>query len=167
MEETKGTLKADRSGETPGAILAVPWRSAVSQMSVVLNEQNLANSTSRVHTAVHSKLVRRFFLAGLWAAIFWIAASYATRGDQIPVHISDAIAHLIWDFERITFPFVLSFPLTLANLKSIPGQILLLALAAAMNGGWFALLGVIGWYIREAVFKWRSARNSQSGRKPG
>ena len=166
MEETEGTLKVDKSGDTPGAILAVLWTSAVAQMRAVLNERNLANSTSPVHTAARSKFVRRFFLAGFCAAIFWIAASYATREDQIPVHISDTTAHWIWDLERVTFPFVLALPLILANLKGIAGQIFLLALAAAMNGGLCALLGVIGWYIRLAFLKLRSARNSESGRKP-
>ena len=106
-------------------------------------EDNLANSTSSAHTAARAKPVRRFFVAGVCAAIFWIAASYATRGDQIPVHINDTVAHLIWDFERITFPFVMALPLMLVDLKGLPGLILMLAVAAVMNGGWFALLGVI------------------------
>jgi len=125
-------------------------------MSVVSSEQNLANSTSRAHTAARAKLVRRLFVVGVCAAIFWIAASYATRGDQIPVYISDTVAHLIWDIERITFPFVLALPFLLADLKGIPGQIFMLAVAALMNGGWFALLGVIVWYIREAFVKVRA-----------
>jgi len=127
-------------------------------MSVVLSKQNLASSTSGAHTAARAKLVRRFFVAGVCAAIFWIAASYATRGDQIPVHISDTIARLIWDIERITFPFVLALPLMLVDLKGIPGQRFMLAVAALMNGGWFALLGVIVWYIREVFVKWQSPR---------
>jgi hypothetical protein len=79
----------------------------------------------------------------------------ATRGDQIPVHISDTEAHLIWDLERITFPFVLVLPLMLVDMKGLPGLIFRLAAAAVMNGGWFALLGVIVWYIREAFLKLR------------
>jgi len=129
-------------------------------MSAVSSKQNRANSTSRAHTAARAKLVRRFFVVGVCAAIFWIAASYATRGDQIPVHISDTVAHLIWDIERISFPFVLALPLMLVDLKGIPGQIFTLAVAALMNGGWFALLGVIVWYLRGAFLKPRSDRRA-------
>ena len=124
-------------------------------MSVVLIEPNPANSTSLARTTARAKLVRRFFGAGVCAAIFWITASYATREDQIPVHISDTVAHLIWDFERITFPFVLALPLMLVDLKGLLGLIFMLAVAAVMNGGWFALLAVIVWYIREAFLKLR------------
>jgi hypothetical protein len=108
-----------------------------------------SNATSRARTAERAKFVRRFFIAGVSAAIFWIAASYATRADQIPVHISDTVSHLIWDFEQLTFPFVLALPPLLVNVKDFLGLIFILATAAVMNGGWFALLGVIIWYIHE------------------
>jgi hypothetical protein len=101
------------------------------------------------------RFVRRFFLVGVCAAILWIVASYGTRGDQIPLHISDTVAHLIWDFERITFPFVLALPLMLVDVKGIPSLVFMLALAVVMNGAWFALLGRIVWYVREAILKIR------------
>jgi len=108
-----------------------------------------ASATSRARAAERAKFVRRFFIAGVSAAIFWIAASYTTRADQIPVHISDTVAHLIWDFEQITFPFVLALPPLLVDLKGFLGLIFSLATAAVLNGGWFALLGAILWYIHE------------------
>ncbi len=101
---------------------------------------------------MRNRFVRRFFVLGVCAAIFWIVASYATRGDQIPVHISDTVAHLIWDFERITFPLVLALPLV--DMKG-PGLVFMLSVAAVTNGGCFALLGVIAWYIRKAFLKLR------------
>jgi len=106
---------------------------------------------------MRNQFVWRFFLVGFCAAVFWIAASYATRADQIPVHVGDTVAHLIWDCERITFPFVLALPPMLADVKGLSGLIFMLAVAVVMNGAWFALLGVIVRYIREAIFKLRGA----------
>lgn len=125
---------------------------------MVLNE-NRTNSTSSAHAIARVELVPRFFVVGVCVAIFWIAASYATRGDQIPVHINDTVAHLIWDFERITFPFVMALPLMLIDLKGLPSFILILAVAAVMNGGWFALLGL----IVQGLVTWRKQTRNDIG----
>jgi hypothetical protein len=74
------------------------------------------------------------------------------------VHISDTVARLIWDLEQITFPLVLALPLMLADGKGFLGLIFMLAIAALANGAWFALLGVIVWYSREAFLKLRGVR---------
>ena len=46
----------------------------------------------------------------------------------------------------------------LADGKGFLGLIFMLAIAALANGAWFALLGVIVWYIREAFLKLRGVR---------
>lgn len=104
---------------------------------------------------MRNRFVPRFFVVGVCAAIFWILASFATRGDQIPIHISDTVAHLIWDLERITFPFVLALPPMLVDVRGLPGLMFIFAVAAVMNGAWFTLLGIIVWYIRVALLKLR------------
>jgi hypothetical protein len=104
---------------------------------------------------MRNRLVRRFFVVGVSVAVFWIATSYATRGDQIPIHVSDMVAHLIWDFERMTFPLVLAVPLLLVDRKGPAGLVFTLAVTALMNGVWFALLGLIVWYLRKAFLKLR------------
>ena len=115
----------------------------------------MARQAVRIEASMRNRFVRRFFVVGACAAIFWIGASFATSGDRIPVHISDMMAHLIWDLERITFPFVLALPLMLVDMKSLPGLIFMLAVTAVMNEACFPLLGVIVWYIREALLKLR------------
>jgi len=45
----------------------------------------------------------------------------------------------------------------LADVKGLSGLIFMLAVAVVMNGAWFALLGIIVRYIREAFFKLRGA----------
>lgn len=97
------------------------------------------------------RFVRWLFIAGAFAPIAWIALSYATRSDWPWMRVSDAVAAIIWYVECATFPTVFFF----ANADHPGTMIAMLLVAIPVNGAYYAVVGLVIWYVREALVRWR------------
>jgi len=67
------------------------------------------------------------------------------------MHVSDAVAAFVWHVECATFPTVFFF-----LEAEHPGTIIaMLLIATPINGACYAVVGLVVWYVREALIRWR------------
>jgi hypothetical protein len=120
-------------------------------MAQPLASKSITESERASSGKSRSRFIRWFFIVGACAPIAWIALSYATRSDWPWMRVSDAVAAIIWYVECATFPTVFFF----LNAEHTGTMIAMLLLAIPINGAYYAVVGFVVWYIREAFVRWR------------
>lgn len=120
-------------------------------MAQPLDSKSSAEAERANSFKVISRFIRWFFIVGACAPIAWIALSYATIWYAPSIHVSDAMAEFVWHLECATFPTVFFF----IHAEHTGTMIVMLLFAMPINGAYYAVVGLVVWYIREAFVRLR------------
>ena len=99
----------------------------------------------------------KFFVVGACVPALWICIKYSLKGLPISWGHSEILGWVLYSAYCVTFPTNILF----LDAEHLPEIIFMLVIAMPLNGGWFALVGLGCWYLRN----WLSRLNS--GPAPG
>jgi hypothetical protein len=116
-------------------------------MAQPLDSKAITESERASSGKSRSRFIRWFFIVGACAPIAWVALSYATRSDWPWMRVNDAVAAIIWYVECATFPTEIAF-LDVGDPGTMIGVLLFVI---PINGAYFAVVGLVIWYVREGV----------------